>query len=45
MDNSSGANGTASWGYVEYRLRTLTFEELRNYGSGYTFNGYVYILG
>ena len=43
--NSSGANGTASWGYVEYRLRTLTFEELRNYGSGYTFNGYVYILG
>lgn len=43
--NTDGANGIASWGYVSVRLRTLTFEELKNYGSGYTFNGYVYILG
>ena len=43
--NSEGPNGSETWENVNYRIRTLTFEEILNYRTGYTFNGYVYILG
>lgn len=44
--NGGGANGAPTWANVRYRTRTLTFEQIKNYGNGnYRFNGYVYILG
>ncbi len=45
--NSGGPNGAESWANVVYQTKTMTFEEIKNYNSnrGYTFNGYVYILG
>lgn len=43
--NSEGPHGSETWENVNYRIRTLTFDEILNYRTGYTFNGYVYILG
>lgn len=43
--NDGGANGAASWSNVRYQSKTMSFSELRSYGKGYTFNGFVYILG
>ena len=43
--NLEGADGASTWGNVVYRTRTMTFEEIKNYQRGFTFNGYVYILG
>lgn len=43
--NKDGPHGEESWENVQYRTRTMTFDEILNYRTGYTFNGYVYILG
>ena len=43
--NASGANGASTWGNVRVNKTTKTFAQLQSYNTGYTFNGYVYILG
>lgn len=43
--NKSGAHGASNWDNVAISTTTKTFEQLQSYGIGYTFNGYVYILG
>ena len=43
--NAGGANGAPTWSNVRVTKTTKTFDQLRSYDTGYTFNGYVYILG
>lgn len=43
--NRAGAHGASNWDNVVISTTTKTFEQLQSYGTGYTFNGYVYILG
>ena len=43
--NAAGANGSSTWGNVVINTTTKTFDQLQSYNTGYTFNGYVYILG
>ena len=43
--NKAGPHGVSSWNNVVVRTKTYTFDSIRNYSRGYSFNGYVYILG
>lgn len=45
--NTNGAGINNTWGSAFYRKRTLSFDKVKTYNdrAGYTFNGYVYVLG
>jgi len=45
--NGAGADAANNWANTVYRIQELSFDEIQTYGNktGYSFNGYVYILG